>query len=88
MLLQVLGVWFGIAAAIGNTIAAGVVAAQGYIAKLLPGDSRSGAGKFHGFLLLAGAASDRVNTPWALAMLIASYPIFRVMKLFSRRASV
>ena len=28
-LLQVLGVWFGIAAAIGNTIAAGIVAAQG-----------------------------------------------------------
>src|ERR1700719_4724578 len=35
-LLQVLGVWFGIAAAIGNTIAAGIVAAQGYIAALLP----------------------------------------------------
>jgi hypothetical protein len=29
-------VWFGIAAAIGNTIAAGIVAAQGYIAALLP----------------------------------------------------
>jgi APA family basic amino acid/polyamine antiporter len=28
--------WFGIAAAIGNTIAAGIVAAQGYIAALLP----------------------------------------------------
>ena len=38
-------------------------------------------------LFLAGAAyTDRVNTPWALAMLVASYPIFRVMKLFSRRA--
>src|SRR5215467_2265751 len=35
-LLQVLGMWFGIAAAIGNTIAAGIVAAQGYIAALLP----------------------------------------------------
>src|SRR5260370_35201810 len=35
-LLQVLGVWFGIAAAIGNTLAAGIVAAQGYIAALLP----------------------------------------------------
>ena len=35
-LLQVLGVWFGIAAAIGNTIAAGVVRAQGYIAGFLP----------------------------------------------------
>jgi amino acid transporter len=39
-------------------------------------------------LFLAGAAyTDRVNTPWALAMLVASYPIFRVMKLFSRRAA-
>jgi APA family basic amino acid/polyamine antiporter len=28
--------WFGIAAAIGNTIAAGIVAGQGYIAALLP----------------------------------------------------
>ena len=35
-LLQVLGMWFGIAAAIGNTIAAGIVAAQGYIAAQLP----------------------------------------------------
>jgi len=35
-LLQVLGVWFGIAAAIGNTIAAGIVRAQGYIAGFLP----------------------------------------------------
>src|SRR5262249_51653344 len=35
-LLQVLGMWFGIAAAIGNTIAAGIVRAQGYIAAYLP----------------------------------------------------
>src|SRR5262249_55382680 len=35
-LLQVLGMWFGIAAAVGNTIAAGIVRAQGYIAALLP----------------------------------------------------
>ncbi|HET8965601.1 MAG TPA: APC family permease [Candidatus Acidoferrum sp.] len=35
-LLKVLGMWFGIAAAIGNTIAAGIVAGQGYIAALLP----------------------------------------------------
>jgi APA family basic amino acid/polyamine antiporter len=35
-LLQVLGVWFGVAAAIGNTIAAGIVRAQGYIAGFLP----------------------------------------------------
>jgi APA family basic amino acid/polyamine antiporter len=35
-LLQVLGMWFGIAAAIGNTIAAGIVRAQGDIAEKLP----------------------------------------------------
>jgi len=35
-LLQVLGVWFGIAAAIGNTIASGIVRAPGNIAQLLP----------------------------------------------------
>jgi len=35
-LLKVLGVWFGIAAAIGNTIASGIVRAPGNIAQLLP----------------------------------------------------
>ena len=36
-------------------------------------------------VFLTGAAyTDRVNTPWALATLAASYPIFRVMKLFPR----
>ena len=35
-LLPVLGMWFGIAAAIGNTIAAGIVRTPGDIAKLLP----------------------------------------------------
>jgi len=35
-LLQVLGMWFGIATAIGNTIAAGIVRTPGDIAKLLP----------------------------------------------------
>jgi len=35
-LLQVLGVWFGIAAAIGNTIAAGIVRSPGDIAQWLP----------------------------------------------------
>jgi APA family basic amino acid/polyamine antiporter len=34
-LLQVLGVWFGIAAAVGNTIAAGIVRTPGVIAKTL-----------------------------------------------------
>jgi basic amino acid/polyamine antiporter, APA family len=35
-LLQILGMWFGVAAAIGNTIAAGIVAAPGYIAQEVP----------------------------------------------------
>jgi len=35
-LLQVLGMWFGISAAIGNTIAAGIVRVPGEIAQLLP----------------------------------------------------
>jgi APA family basic amino acid/polyamine antiporter len=35
-LLQVLGMWFGIAAAVGNTIAAGIVRVPGDIARLLP----------------------------------------------------
>ena len=35
-LLQVLGAWFGIAAAIGNTIAAGIVRSPGDIAQWLP----------------------------------------------------
>src|SRR5882762_7543483 len=34
--LQVLGMWFGMAAAIGNTIAAGIVRTPGDVAKLLP----------------------------------------------------
>ena len=35
-LLQVLGMWFGIAAAIGNTIAAGIVRTPGDVAQQLP----------------------------------------------------
>jgi len=35
-LLQVLGVWFGIAVAVGNAIAAGIVRTPGDIAKVLP----------------------------------------------------
>ena len=35
-------------------------------------------------LFLAGALyTDRVNTPWAFGILIASYPIFRVLKMVS-----
>ena len=35
-LLQVLGMWFGIAAAVGNTVSAGIVRTPGEIATLLP----------------------------------------------------
>jgi basic amino acid/polyamine antiporter, APA family len=35
-LLKVLGMWFGIAAAVGNTIAAGIVRTPGDIARMLP----------------------------------------------------
>jgi amino acid transporter len=35
-LLKVLGMWFGISAAVGNTIAAGIVRAPGDIAQWLP----------------------------------------------------
>src|ERR1035438_6018357 len=35
-LLKVLGMWFGIAAAVGNTIAAGIVRTPGDIAQILP----------------------------------------------------
>jgi APA family basic amino acid/polyamine antiporter len=38
-------------------------------------------------LFLAGAIyTDHENTPWALGILVASYPIFRVVKSLSRRA--
>jgi basic amino acid/polyamine antiporter, APA family len=48
-LLQVLGMWFGMAAAIGNTIAAGIVRTPGDVAKLLPN-----AWMFLGVWLLGG----------------------------------
>lgn len=49
-LLQVLGVWFGIAAAIGNTIAAGIVRTPGDVAQRLPN-----AWLFLGVWILGGA---------------------------------
>jgi basic amino acid/polyamine antiporter, APA family len=49
-LLKVLGVWFGIAAAIGNTIAAGIVRTPGDIAQLVPS-----AWLFLGVWVLGGA---------------------------------
>jgi len=39
-------------------------------------------------LFLGGAIyTDRVNTPWALGILVASYPIFRAVKLLSNRVA-
>jgi APA family basic amino acid/polyamine antiporter len=49
-LLQVLGMWFGIAAAIGNTIAAGIVRTPGDVAQRLPN-----AWLFLGVWILGGA---------------------------------
>ena len=49
-LLQVLGMWFGIAAAIGNTIAAGIVRTPGDVAQRLPS-----AWLFLGVWILGGA---------------------------------
>jgi APA family basic amino acid/polyamine antiporter len=34
--------------------------------------------------LIASILTDRQNAPWALAILILSYPVFRVMKLAAR----
>src|SRR5260370_38895495 len=39
-LLQILGIWFGMAVAIGNAIAAGIVRTRGELAKLLPNAGR------------------------------------------------
>jgi APA family basic amino acid/polyamine antiporter len=37
--------------------------------------------------LIGSIATDRENAPWALAMLVLSYPVFRVLKWFQKRAS-
>lgn len=37
--------------------------------------------------LIASIATDRENAPWALALLVLSYPIYRLMKFASRRQS-
>lgn len=39
-----------------------------------------------GLFLIGALEADRKNSPWALAMLVLSYPIFRVMKWVSGRA--
>jgi hypothetical protein len=35
--------------------------------------------------LVGSIATDRDNAPWALAMLILSYPVYRVMKWAANR---
>jgi APA family basic amino acid/polyamine antiporter len=78
-LLQVLGVWFGIAAAIGNTIAAGIVRAQGYIAGFLPNVWMFlGVWVVGGAYALVGASS--------LAALGAAFPRSGGQYNYSRRA--
>ena len=78
-LLQVLGVWFGIAVAVGNAIAAGIVRTPGDIAKLLPNAWLFiGVWIVGGLYALFGASS--------LAELGASIPRSGGQYNFSRRA--
>jgi amino acid transporter len=78
-LLQVLGMWFGIAAAVGNTIAAGIVATPGDIAKWLPNPWLFlGVWIVGGLYALFGASS--------MAELGASIPRSGGQYNFSRRA--
>jgi hypothetical protein len=74
-LLRVLGVGFGLAVTIGNTIGAGIFRAPGEVARHLPDT----------WLFLAawtaGAiAGDTRNSLFALLLLSASYPLFHMMK--------
>jgi basic amino acid/polyamine antiporter, APA family len=78
-LLKVLGMWFGISAAIGNTIAAGIVRAPGDIALWLPNIALFfGVWVIGGLYALAGASS--------LAELGAAIPRSGGQYNFSRRA--
>ncbi len=78
-LLQVLGMWFGIAAAVGNTISAGIVRTPGDIAKLLPNPWLFlGVWVVGGLYALFGASS--------MAELGASIPRSGGQYNFSRRA--
>ena len=78
-LLQVLGVWFGIAVAVGNAIAAGIVRTPGDIAKMLPNAWLFiGMWVIGGMYALFGASS--------LAELGASIPRSGGQYNFSRRA--
>src|SRR5262249_48239183 len=78
-LLQVLGMWFGIAAAIGNTIAAGIVRAQGYIAAYLPN-----VWLFLGVWLVGGAYA--IVGASSIAELGAAIPRSGSQYSYSRRA--
>ena len=78
-LLQVLGMWFGIAAAVGNTIAAGIVRAPGDIAQWLPNPVLFlGVWVVGGLYALVGASS--------MAELGATIPRSGGQYNFSRRA--
>jgi APA family basic amino acid/polyamine antiporter len=78
-LLQVLGMWFGIAAAVGNTIAAGIVRTPGDIAQILPNPwFFLGVWVVGGLYALFGASS--------LAELGAAIPRSGGQYNFSRRA--
>ena len=77
-LLQVLGVWFGISAAIGNTIAAGIVRSPGDIAAWLPNTFLFlGVWVVGGLYALAGAPS--------MAELAAAIPLSGGQYNFARR---
>lgn len=78
-LLQVLGMWFGMAAAIGNTIAAGIVRTPGDVARLLPNAWMFlGVWVFGGLYAFSGASS--------MAELGAAIPRSGGQYNFSRRA--
>jgi APA family basic amino acid/polyamine antiporter len=39
------------------------------------------------FFLIGALYADRKNTPWALGILVLSYPIFRILKWVSSRSA-
>src|SRR5439155_180345 len=78
-LLQVLGMWFGMAAAVGNTIAAGIVRTPGDVAKLLPN-----AWMFLGVWVLGGLYA--FSGASSMAELGAAIPRSGGQYNFSRRA--